>query len=512
MRLPDPKKKKPWLPLILEDFQKKFIRDVYEPHMRGDGADWRRGVRRAILSIARKNGKTALIAALVLVHLIGPEAILFGEIYSAANDREQAAQVFKFVKQYITLDPELSSALVVTESTKTVASMATSTKYQALSAEAGTKHGLSPSVWIFDELAQAKKRDLFDALDTAQGARDEPLGLVISTQSPDPQHPLSLLIDDGLRGEDPTIVAHLHAVPDEVEDIFDESYWPLANPALGTFRDREDMRAAARRASRMPSFEPAFRNLNLNQRVDEQAAIIPRTEWNACIGAPYIADGEQIFAGLDLSATTDLTALVAVSAFDGDRINGWYWKPGDTLKEHAERDRAPYVEWRDQGFLEAPPGRAVDYEFVAHKLCYLRDNFDLLGVAYDSWRIENLRVALTNLAIPVYVEGKDDPVDGAIRLVRWVQGFAGMSPAIEALEVAVLERLLVHGNNPALNFCVANAIAKMDPAGNRMFDKQANRFRIDGAVAMAMAIGLKRRDNLEPEEDSYSAEHGVEVL
>ena len=503
-----------WRPFDPLPFQEAFVREVYEPHTKAEEGDrtLRRAVRRAILSIARKNGKTALIAGLVLVHLIGPEAIRYGEIYSAANDRDQAAQVFKFVKQYIELDPELSAALVVTPSTKTIGCVANGSKYVALSAEAGTKHGLSPSVWIFDELAQAKSRDLFDALDTAQGARREPLGIVISTQSPDPQHPLSQLIDDGLDHRDATIVAHLHAVPDEVEDVFDETVWPLANPALDVFRDREDLRALARRAARLPAFEPSFRNLYLNQRVDVQASLLPRAEWSACAGEAWVRDGEAIFAGLDLSATTDLTALVAVSAFDGDRVLPFFWKPGDSLSDHAERDRAPYVEWARDGFLEAPAGRAVDYEAVGQRLADLRDRFDLIGVAFDSWRIEQLRKALEAIGVDVWIEGVDEPRDGAIRLVKWVQGFRGMSPAIEALEVAVLERRLAHPDNPVLNFCIANAAAKSDPAGNRMLDKAATRFRIDGAVALAMAVGLKRRDNLTPEGPGYTAEHGVTVL
>ena len=187
-------------------------------------------MRRAILSIARKNGKTALIAALVLVHLVGPEAIENGEIYSAANDREQAAQVFKVAAQIVRADPELSAMVRVTDSTKHIACYGNGSFYRAISAEAGTKHGLNPSFVIFDELAQARNRELYDVLDTSMGARAEPLFIVISTQSNDPEHILSRLIDDGLAGHDPSIVCHLYAVPEETSDadLYRERTWRLS--------------------------------------------------------------------------------------------------------------------------------------------------------------------------------------------------------------------------------------------------------------------------------------------
>jgi len=160
-------------------------------------------VRRAILSVARKNGKTALIAGLVLAHLVGPEAIVHGEIYSAANDRDQASIVYKFAKQLVEQEPELLDAIELVPSTKTMIGKPTGSVYRAVSAEAGTKHGYLPSLVIYDELAQAKGRDLYDVLDTSFGARDEPLFITISTQSNDPEHILSKLIDDGISGADP---------------------------------------------------------------------------------------------------------------------------------------------------------------------------------------------------------------------------------------------------------------------------------------------------------------------
>src|SRR5215467_3021041 len=296
----------------LEPWQKRFVRDIYEPH---DGRA-RRLVRRAILSIARKNGKTALIAAIALAHLVGPEAIPNGEIYSAANDRDQAAIVFKFARQIVELEPELRAEIEIITSTKTMIARRTGSIYRAVSAEAGTKHGYLPSVVIYDELAQAKNRDLYDVLDTSFGARSEPLFIVISTQSNDPEHILSRLIDDGLSGVDPTIVCHLHAA-DEDCDLDDEAQWKKANPALGKWRNREDLVAAVRKAKRIPSEEPKVRNLFLNQRVSPTAPLISRAEWMACvggIGACEFAQGEEVYLALDLSSVLDLTALVMGAA------------------------------------------------------------------------------------------------------------------------------------------------------------------------------------------------------
>lgn len=454
--------------------------------------------------MARKNGKTALIAALALVHLVGPESVENGEVYSAANEREQAAQVFKFAAQMVRADQELLSMLKVVDSTKTIACYGNGSFYRAISAEAGTKHGLNPSFVIYDELAQAKKRDLYDVLDTAAGAREEPLFVVISTQSNDPEHVLSKLIDDGTSGDDPTTVAHLFAVPDEVEDIFDESVWHLANPALGDFRLTKEIRKKAERAARLPSFEAAFRNLYLNQRVDSQSPLIPRSEWMACLDKDnHLRPGERIYLGLDLAATTDLLALVAVSAEDGDRCQAWFWKPKDLLHEHENRDRAPYTTWVREGFIDAPPGRAIDYGYVAHSIAEVCSDFEVVGLGYDRWRIENLLRELTDIGVDTYVDGKDAARSGAIRLVPWGQGFRDMGPAVDALEISIVERKFAHDGNPVLTMCFANAVVAMDPAGNRKLDKSATRFRIDGAVATAIAVGLKARDMAEPQEPSF---------
>jgi len=553
-------------PFKLRPFQKKFIRDVYGQL----GKAGNRRIRRAILSLARKNGKTALIAALALVHLIGPEAITNGEIYSAANDRDQAAIVFKYAAQIVRGTPELLEYVKIVDSTKTMICFLNGSIYRAVSAEAGTKYGLNPTVVIYDELAQAKNRELYDALDTSMAAREEPLFVVISTQSNDPQHILSQLIDDGISGRDPSTVCRLYEIPEDV-DVFDEKNWKKANPALGDFRSLSEMRTAAKRAKRMPSFEAAFRNLYCNQRVDAKSPLIARAEWEGCKGDVKIEPGSSIYLALDLSGKIDLTALVGVSTSPKDSvkiehssrilsldefiaesgfvpndaaeykqknrkwpksweyevdkevhitrlesyqdiIKAWFWKPGDTIREHENRDRVPYWTWKQQGYIEATPGRAVNYDFVAERLAGIMKTYNVLGMAYDRWSIDDFLNACNRIGLDAYVDGKDEPRAGALRLVPWGQGFKDMAPAIDAMEVSILERKLSHDGNPVLTWNISNAMSVSDPAGNRKLDTSKTRFRIDGAVALAMAIGLKSRDMSKMPEPSAYEDPNAEVM
>jgi phage terminase large subunit-like protein len=488
-------------PFKLRRWQKRFIRDIYEPTNRKTG---RRIVRRAILSIARKNGKSALIACLALVHLVGPEAIPHGEIYSAANDRDQASIIFKVAQQIVEADPELLQRIDLVPSKKTMVGRRTGSVYRAISAEAGTKLGYNPSVVIYDELAQAKSRNLYDVLDTAMGARAEPLFVTISTQSNDPEQILSKLIDDGLNAKDPRIVCHLYAVPEDCEDVFEPSVWKQANPALGDFLNVEDMIADADKAKRLPAEEPRFRNLRLNQRVAPHSSLISRAEWEACLGAVDFEDGEEIYLSLDMSAVLDLTALVIGSTGDKTKIQPVFWKPEDLLRDHSDRDfgsgSGRYQEWRDQGYLEVCHGRSIDPGIVARRIAELHNRYRIKGLVYDRWRVADLLREFDRVGLASF-EDSDEKMKrrgSGVRLVPWGQGFRDMGPAIDALEREVTERTLVHPGNPVLTWNMANAVATMDPAGNRKIDKEKAIFRIDGAVALAMLCGLKSRDRATP--------------
>jgi phage terminase large subunit-like protein len=490
-------------PFKLLKFEIDFIKDIYEPTL----PDKRRAVRRAILSMARKNGKTALIAAIALAHLVGPEWQPNGEIYSAANDRDQAAIIFKFAKQIVELDAELSRRVDVIPSTKTMIARRSGSVYRAVSAEAGTKHGYMPNLVIYDELAQAKNRDLYDVLDTSFGACKEPLFIVISTQSNDPEHILSQLIDDGLSKSDPSITCHLHAAdPDCL--LNDKRQWKKANPALGVFRDYDDLAAAIDKAIRMPADEPKVRNLLLNQRVRPSSILISRAEWMGCIGEVQFQPGEEIYLALDLSNTLDLSALLMASADDVARVRPFFWKPADQLTEQSFRDFGSgnyrYLEWEKAGHILTTQGKSINKEAIALHIADLSQRFRIRALAYDRWRMDEILREFDRIGFQAYkAEELDDGRpqkakhyrDG-LRLIPWGQGFKDMAPAIDALESAVVDHKLVHPNNPCLNWNMANAIAVMDPAGGRKLDKNESRFRIDGAVALAMVMGLRSRDRM----------------
>src|SRR5574343_101719 len=232
-------------------FQKRLIRDIYGPHR-----DGLRVVRKAILSMGRKNSKSTWAAILMLAHLIGPETIRNGQLYSAASEGDQATIIFEIAAKILRADPELEAMVRIVDSTHTIIGLQSGSVYHSLTREAGLKMGKNPSFGVYDELAQARDRLLYDAMNTARGAQAEPLMLIISTQSEDPDHLLSKLIDDGITGADPTIVAHLYETPlqqpDGTEtDIWDERNWKASNPALGKFRSLADMRAMAAEARTM---------------------------------------------------------------------------------------------------------------------------------------------------------------------------------------------------------------------------------------------------------------------
>ena len=455
-------------PLRLAEFQKQFIRDTY---------DNQHGTRRAILSIARKNGKTGLIAGLLLAHLVGPEAKPNAQIVSGAMSRDQAALVFNLASKMVQQSPELAKRVRIVPSGKRLIGLPLNTEYRALAADVQTAHGLSPILAILDEAGQVRgpRSDFIDAITTSQGAHENPLLIVISTQAATDADLLSLWIDDALTGADKKTVCHLHAAPKDCE-LTDTEAWKAANPAMGLFRSLEDVREQAQQAQRLPSAESTFRWLVLNQRVSAVNPFISSDVWKACGADPEPFDG-PVFAGLDLSARTDLTALVLVGQVDSVwHVRPYFWTPEQGIADRAKRDRVPYDLWAQQGHLRTTPGASVDYEHLASDVLEILDGLDVKAIAFDRWRMDVLKKELDRL-------GADLP------LVPWGQGFQSMSPALDALEAELLNGRMAHGNHPVLTMCAANAVIERDPAGNRKLTKAKSTGRIDGLQALAMAMG-----------------------
>lgn len=455
-------------PVELRDWQIEIIKGIYDTP-----------TRRAIISFGRKNGKTALAAFLLLLHLVGPEKRLNGQLYSAGQSREQAAILFRLAALVVRMSPNLSQYVVIRDTAKELLCPELGTKYRALSAEASTAYGLSPVFVVHDELGQVKgpRSELYEALETASAAQESPLSIVISTQAPTDGDLLSLLIDDAKTKADPETKLWLYTAAEDV-DPFSEDAIRAANPAYGDFQNPKEVRKQAETARRMPSAENAYRNLILNQRVNMNNPFISRAVWDANAGAPdYGVFDRDVFVGLDLSARHDLTAAVAVRK-KGDKWHVWptFFVPQQGLLERSQRDRVPYDVWAQQGHLVLTPGSTVDYEFVAHWLVEFCEDHGVKSIRFDRWRMDVLKAELARIGVELPME-------------EFGQGYKSMTPALDTLEAELVEGNLLHGAHPVLTMCAANAVAVSDPAGNRKLDKSKATGRIDGMVALAMAIG-----------------------
>ncbi len=457
----------------LRPWQKQIIRDIYHTP---------RTVRTALITMPRKNGKTALAAALALCHLLGPEAEPRGQVFSAASDREQASIIFREMEAIILRIPEFEERCHIQAFHKKIADFETGSEYYALSSDARKAHGLSPSFMIYDELAQSKDRELYDNLITGTGARKEPLMIVTSTQSPEPHHIMSELVDyalkikDGSLPPDPTFYASLFIAPDDA-DPWDEKTWFVSNPALGDFRSLEEMRQFAEQARKIPAKEAVFRNLYLNQRVDAGGRFISSGDYEACEGEIPDLTGRACYGGLDLSSTQDLSALSLCFAPTSDDepfyILSYAWCPNDAIRERSRRDRVPYNVWKKEKYIESTPGAVIDYNFILKRIDKLAKQYDLKAILFDRWGATKIVQELE---------------DRGMTVIEFGQGFASMSPPTKEIEKLILARKIVFKENPALKWCFSNVICETDAAGNLKPSKRRSKEKIDMAVASIMAL------------------------
>lgn len=461
----------------LRDWQREEIRKIYDnPH----------GTRRAIISFGRKNAKTTFAAFLLLLHLCGPEARRNSQLYSSGQSREQAGIIFNLAAKIVRMSPALLSYVQIRETAKQLLCPTIGTHYRALSAEATTAFGLSPVFIVHDELGQVQgpKSMMYEALETATGAQKDPLSIIISTQAPTDLDLLSVLIDDALEENDPRVVVSLYTVPIEVEDIASDDTIRMANPAFGDFLNPDEVRAMARDAQRMPSREPEYRNLILNQRVEATTPFVSKSLWKSC-NTEVIKSfkGLKVYAGLDLAETQDLTALVLIAQVGKIwHIKPTFWLPEDVIDDRSRIDRVPYNIWHKEGFLETTPGKSVEYEWVA---AYLKEVFSKMNVeklAFDRWGFKHLKPWLQAKGFSDYTINE--------KFAEFGQGYESMTPALRALESQLLQGFVAHGDHPVLGMCAANAVVQTDPAGNRKLTKAKSHGRIDGLVAMTMAFGV----------------------
>ena len=471
----------------LFDWQKEIICDVY-------GTVNNRGYRQyqyAYLEVAKKNGKTEMTSALAIYHLVCDAP--GGQIYCCAAEREQASLVYKAAKQMIEQDVELSKLLRVVDSKKEIHNDATGTYLKVLSAEAYSKHGINPTVVIFDELHAQPNRDLWDVMTFGSGsARKEPLYWIITTAGDDPDrksigweiHEKAQKIISG-EIEEPNFYAKIYGVPVDVADIFDEQVWYQANPSLGLSIDIEKLRQESQSAKNSERVERLFRWLRLNQWVQlKKIGWLPLTLWDKTQGSWSVDTlvGRYCYLGLDLSSTTDLTAIALLfppqAGFDEWRCIFKAFVPAEKMKERVARDHVPYDKWVDAGYLIATDGNAVDYELVQKEIESCARKYKVKFVCADKWNSLMLTQSIAKKGI---------------KTIEIPQTMDGMSPGMKELERLMRSGELSHEVNPLARWCFGNVIIATDGNENIKPMKNKSIERIDLIVALidAMSAAIK---------------------
>lgn len=494
-------------------FQMLMLLLVFGP----EADDGKRLVKEALFTIGRKNAKTTTIAGVVTALMgVSPEqgGLVGQEIQVGAADRNQAGITHKMVERFVAMDETIGFAdrFRSVPSKKTVVHSTTLTQLECLSSDAYRAHGSNPAIVLLDELGNVPgsvAEEFYGVLTSAFGAQPEPLTLMFSTQAETDTHVFSQQVDRAKRVntgviEDNEFAGFVFAVPVQDEqgievDIYDERWWPLANPGLGAILSWDDMRNAAKRAKELPSQANNFRRFRLNQRVTGAAGFLTRSIWNENGGSVDIERlvGQPCYAGLDLSETTDLSSLVLVfepiDSTERFPVLSFFWIPGDGLQERSRRDHVPYSHWLAKGYVAASPGPSVSYRQIAEKISWAMDTFIVGAIGYDRYRMKFLRHELKQFG------HEWDPKDQSF-MVEIQQGFITQTRTVELLEDMAVSGRLIHGDNPVLNWNVANTVVVRDPANNRKFDKAKSYGRIDGTVALGMALHARDIKALNPDE------------
>ena len=463
-------------PFRLTRWQRRFILAVYDNPV---------VTRRANLSIARKNGKTAFVAALCLAHTAGPESVRAGQVAVGATTVKQAGITFDYAKSMILASPRLAGLFDIVDSRKLMTCRLTQATLRVMSSDAAGAHGLSLSLALLDELGQLDSENslLYDAFVSSQGAHRRPLLICLSTQSAESKHFFARLIDTDVASGDPKVVTHVYAAP-EGAALDDDDAIRAANPSIEDgLLDMDQLRQSAKEAARLPSSESMHRRYVLNQRVVVGVpTFLSREVFEACGEEPEPFGDMEVFGGLDLSAVSDLTAFVLAARGPAGvwSVRTYAWLPEEGLSDKIKRDGIPFDALVRAGHLFLTPGPTIDYDAVAAQILALVAPLNLRKVFCDSYRMDIQHKSFVRSgASEEFLE----------KLENFGQGMRSMTPALDTVERLFLDRKVRHGAHPILAMCAANAIPKTDDAGNRKLTKKESRGRIDALVAAAMAIG-----------------------
>lgn len=481
-------------PFVLQEWQAFIVGSIFG-WKRADGT---RRFRTAYDEEARKNGKSTRLAGVGL-YMLTADAEHGGEVYSAATKKDQAKIVWGEARRMVLASPELRSRVRVFAANMNVPALLA--KFEPLGADSDSLDGLNISCAIVDELHAHKSRDLWDVLETATGARNQPLIYAITTAGRSKQSVCWELRDYAckvLEGviQDDSFFAIIFTI-DEGDDWTDPATWPKANPGLGISVKIDDLQRKVEKARHLPAAQAAFKRLHLNVWSDGAGSWLDIDAWDEN-GLPVDPDelvGREGYGGLDLSTTTDITAFVKVFP-PVEEDEPWkalarFWVPAENIDKRARTDRVPYDVWRDQGFIEATPGNVVDYRAIEAGIVADAQIFDLREIAYDRFNSSQLVTELMG-------EG--------VTMVPFGQGFVSMAAPTRELEKLVIAGLLAHGGNPVLRWMASNVVVIEDPAGNMKPAKNKSSEKIDGIVALIMAIGraIAPRDEEEDETFDYT--------
>ncbi len=486
----------------LMPWQEQIIRDVF-------GVVKENGYRQfttAFVEIPKKMGKSELAAAVALF-LTCADLEQRAEVYGCAADRQQASIVFDVAADMVRLSPALSKRVKILASTRRLIHLPSNSFYQVVSAEAYSKHGFNISGVVFDELHTQPDRRLYDVMTKGSGdARMQPLFFLITTAGTDTHsicYEVHSKAKDILEGRkiDPTFYPVIYGA-DENDDWTDPKVWAKANPSLGVTVNMEKVIAACESAKQNPAEENSFRQLRLNQWVKQTVRWMPMEKWNACnfpVDETLLA-GRPCYGGLDLSSTTDITAFVLVfpplDEEDKYCILPYFWVPEEMVSLRVRRDHVPYDVWAKQNHVQTTEGDVVHYGFIEKFIENLNERFQIKEIAYDRWNATQMTQNL---------EGE------GFTMVPFGQGFASMSSPTKELMKLTLEQKIAHGGHPVLSWMMDNVSVRTDPAGNIKMDKQKSTEKIDGAVALVMALDRAMRHGMDSCSSIYD-ERGIFIL
>jgi len=483
------------VPFTLLPWQEKIIRDLFGIVDKKTGL---RQFRQAYIEISKKNGKSEMGAALALKLLCADDEPA-AEVYGCASDRQQAAICFNVAAKMVEHNPVLRKKIKIIESKKRMIYTPNGSFYQVLSSEAYSKHGFNIHGLIFDELHAQPNRKLFDVMTKGSGdARRQPLFVYTTTAGDDTKsvcYEVHCKAKDILEGrkKDTTFYPVIYAA-DENDDWTDPKVWKKANPSLGVTVPIARVREACEQAKQNPSEENTFRQLRLCQWVKQAVRWMPMEKWDACNGEvnPAELEGRICYGGLDLSSTSDITAFVLV--FPPETEGGMYyvmpffWLPEETIELRSKRDHVLYDVWQREGLFEVTEGNVIHYGFIEAFIHELGQHYNIREIAFDRWGATQMTQNLE--------------YDG-FSVVPFGQGFRDMSPPTKELMKLVLEGKIAHGGNPVLRWMMDNVTVRKDPAGNIKMDKEKSTEKIDGAVAMVMALDRALRNGNKTDESVY---------